>query len=406
MLYNASEEYRSLRKISAEAKSEHSLTISKQGLDSRFSKESVAFSKCILEEALKEQVTGYVDLSSNQLFKRVLIKDSTRFDIHESLKEQFPGFGGDSSKAGVSLQFEYDLKNGKVSDLDLQSELDRDCKDARLKKASISAGDLIIRDLGYYSIDVIKTISQNGGYFISRLYQSAKVYLSPETKEEIYFDKIYNQMKSQHILSQELNVYTGKERFPMRLVISLLPDDVYQKRVRKRKRLNKQQGFSTSQSYKARAHFNLFVCNISANDLSMDDICNLYKTRWQIELVFKTWKSLLNIHKTRKMKYERFVTTIYMNLVWIIIHWKILIPLRNYLYFNKTRLVSLFKCIDTLAGLSRKIRQLLRESSHKGYKTIHQIFDLLSSNHWLEHRNNRQSFEEINHLLFCISSDY
>jgi hypothetical protein len=52
MFYAVSGEYTSLRKISIEAQSEHSLSLSKQGLDDRFSSESVDFSKRLLEEAI------------------------------------------------------------------------------------------------------------------------------------------------------------------------------------------------------------------------------------------------------------------------------------------------------------------------------------------------------------------
>jgi len=100
--------------MSLEAKSEHSISLSKQGLDNRFSSKSVDFSKKLLEDAIHNQVLDSLSCDTSQLFNRVLIKDSTRFDLNESLKEKFPGFGGDASKAGASIQFEFDLKNGKI----------------------------------------------------------------------------------------------------------------------------------------------------------------------------------------------------------------------------------------------------------------------------------------------------
>ncbi|MBK8808438.1 MAG: transposase [Bacteroidales bacterium] len=33
-----------------------------------------------------------------------------------------------------------------------------------------------------------------------------------------------------------------------------------------------------------------------------ETICKLYRIRWQIELVFKVWKSILHIDQTHKMK--------------------------------------------------------------------------------------------------------
>ena len=225
MFYAVSGGYTSLRKIATEANSEHSISLSKQGLDDRFSSKSVSFSKKLLEEAIHNQVMDPVSYDATQLFNRVLIKDSTRFDLHESLQENFPSFGGDASKAGASIQFEFDLKKGEITDLDLQSGLDRDSKDAIKKKDEIQSGDLIIRDLGYYSIEVIQSICSKNAFFISRLYHSANVYESKQGKSKIDFNAIYNQMHATKITHMELDVFVGKEKTSMRLVICLLPEE-------------------------------------------------------------------------------------------------------------------------------------------------------------------------------------
>jgi len=311
MFYAVSCEYTSLRKISIEAKSEHSLSLSKQGLDDRFSSKSVDFSKRLLEEAIHNQVMDTLTCDVSQLFNRVLIKDSTRFNIDESLKDKFPGCGGDGSKAGVSIQFEFDLKNGKITDMDLQSEIDRDSTDAMKKKDSIQAGDLIIRDLGYYSNDVITSIYNKKAYFISRLYPTANVYKSEKGKEKIDFQVVYKSMATTKKEFLELDVFLGKKRTLMRLVICLLPEEVYEKRIRIRNKKNKSLNFQTSDEYKARSHFNLFITNVDEEDITTEAICRFYRIRWQIELVFKVWKSLMKINCLQKMKYERFATTLY-----------------------------------------------------------------------------------------------
>ena len=49
----------------------------------------------------------------------------------------------------------------------------------------------------------------------------------------------------------------------------------------------------------------LFITNTSEGMLKTAEIIELYRLRWQIELVFKTWKSLLNVHKVKAVKKER-----------------------------------------------------------------------------------------------------
>lgn len=399
MFYAVSSETPSLQQIVKEAPAEHSITLSKQGLDNRFSAESVAFSKSLLEEAIGKQILDIPIFNSTGIFNRMLIKDSTKFNINELLKDEFPGSGGSGSKAGVSIQFEYDLISGQITDLDLQAQSKSDSKDASKKQNQIQKSDLIIRDLGYYSDQVIKTICENEAYFISRLCQSSNAYATEKTIKPLDFGLIYNQMKNAGIQHMELNVFVGKKRMPLRLIIVLLPKEVQVERVRKRNKENKKRKQNITDEFKARAYFNLFICNIEAKDLTKEEVCNLYRVRWQIELIFKTWKSLMKINELQKMKPERFKTTLYMNLLWIVISWNIIYPYRSFQSLKEHRLISLFKCINSLVDNARIIRQILRKSKIQMGKSIRKIYNIFSKGHWLEKRKNGYSFEDIYNIF-------
>lgn len=400
MFYAVSSENPSLQQIVKEAPAEHSIALSKQGLDNRFSSSSIAFSKSLLEEAIAKQVIDVPVFNSIEIFNRIQIKDSTKFNINELFKDEFPGSGGSGSQAGVSIQFEYDLKSGKIADIDLQAANKTDSKDASKKKEQIQASDLIIRDLGYYSDHVIKTICEKEAYFISRLCHTSNVYTTQKATDPLDFGLLYRQMQKAGIGHKELNVFVGKKRIPLRLVIAILPEAVYEKRLRNRNKVNKKRKQNTTDEYRGRAHFNLFICNISQKDLSNEDVCNLYRVRWQIELIFKTWKSLMKINQLQKMKLERFVTTLYMNLLWIVVFWNIIYPYDLFQSVKEHRLISFFKCMNTLVDYSRDIRQLLRQSKFKMRKKLKKIYDLFSVGHWLEKRKDGYSFENIFDILF------
>jgi hypothetical protein len=47
-------------------------------------------------------------------FNYIRIKDSTQFKVPDNMQEYFKGCGG--SAAGMSIQYEYDLKRGKILD--------------------------------------------------------------------------------------------------------------------------------------------------------------------------------------------------------------------------------------------------------------------------------------------------
>ena len=53
-------------------------------------------------------------------------------------------------------------------------------------------------------------------------------------------------------------------------------------------------------------------------------MANIYGgLRWQIELIFKTWKSNLKIHMTKKVKKERFECQLIAKIIWVVINWRL-----------------------------------------------------------------------------------
>jgi hypothetical protein len=402
--YGLDSEVRSLRRLSNVAFEEHSLEVSKQAIDKRYSRACVSFVKALLKEALSSQVETCLKTSELQQFKTVRIKDSTRFGIHESLSDLFEGYGkggGRSSKAGLSIQYEFDIKTNRVFDIDVQSAVTRDSSDAISKKEDIGKGDLIIRDLGYYSDQVLEQVINKEAFLISRLYHTVTVY--NQNGKRINFHEVYRQMQQTGINHLDIDVTIGKEKRPVRLVIEVLPDQIYQHRITQRNKENKSRGYTTSDEFMGRAHFNLFICNISRADCSWETISKLYRLRWQIELVFKVWKSILHVDCLPKMNKQRFLCSIYLKLLWIFINWKIVSDSRNHFFQEHDRLLSITKCFQTLNEKGSKLRKAIYANVIAIEDIILEILLVLQKGHWIENRKNRQNFEENIQLLFCKS---
>lgn len=196
-------------------------------------------------------------------FSRVLIKDGTRFDLPVRLKDHFPGFGGQiSSDAAACIQYEFDLKNQRLIDLDITSAKRTDYQDAKEKTDNIQKGDLIIRDLGYFSSVVLKSIIDKGAFFLSRLKPKMLVFIGDT---QLNFENLYQDMTKNRDSSYHINAFIGdKERIPVRMSAELVPEEVYQKRIRTVEKYNKKKGHQTSNEFKARARFNILVTNVEA----------------------------------------------------------------------------------------------------------------------------------------------
>jgi IS4 transposase len=405
LFYGIDREVKSLSRISQTAYNDHYLTVSKQGINDRFSPSSVDFVKVLLKEAIASQVTTTINQSELQLFNTVRIKDSTTFEVHDSLAQIFEGFGkggGPNSKAGISIQYEFDIKNNKVFEIDIKAATQNDSRDAIAKKESIQKGDLIIRDLGYYSDDIIAHFLTKKAFFISKLYHNVSVRLNQDDRKKVDFLAIYRDMINTRKTHLDLNVFIGKKKRPVRLIAVLMPEDVYQKRVNRVNKDNKSRGYTISDEFKSRAHFNFIICNIPDTQCSWETICNLYRVRWQIELVFKIWKSIMKIDKLPKLRSDRMLTTLYSKLLWILINWQIVSDCRNYFYKTKSRLLSISKCFKTLTEKTIQLRDGLL--NFRLERTLFEFIYILRENHWSEKRKNRQNFEEIIDLIFCKSN--
>lgn len=398
LLYDATADMtKSLNQLAVNINKKYKVAISKQGVDQRYTKESVKYVQSLIGNHLSHQIKHSIDAGWFQHFKRVLIKDSTKFDVIGRLAELLPGFGGNASKAGVCIQYEFDIKAGEVSDLALTPANVPDNKNTSLTISKVRQGDLIIRDLGYSIIRCFKTIKEVGGYFISRLNVTIGVYERKENEfVELDFVKLHKTMKEGKIQRLEKQVFVGKEdKLPVRIIIELMPDVIVNKRLKKTNDYNKKKGSNTSDNYKIRACFNTYITNIENNILEVDAIVKIYKIRWQVELIFKAWKSIFGIDNNNPMKYERLMCLLNIRLLLILINWDMFMLKRLQLYKRTGKLLSINKCFKTLQESSKELKDILTNNCKKLRKWLEEISELFETHHWLEKKKNKVGLAEI-----------
>jgi transposase len=138
-------------------------------------------------------------------------------------------------------------------------------------------------------------------------------------------------MKKSGMIEKELFVYVGRDsRVPVRLILQLVPEEVYEKRIRDKTRKSKGQGRGElTEETKTRSRFTIFITNAEESKLSAKQVYPLYRIRWQIELQFKIWKSVFNITSCKEVKGHRYMTQLYIKLLLIIINLQITYSLQH-----------------------------------------------------------------------------
>jgi hypothetical protein len=398
LLFDAvSQETRSLNALAINTNAKYNVAITKQGIDQRYTPESVTYLQSLTGDLLFSQMNRSIEAGWFKAFNRVLIKDSTKFDVSGNLANQLPGSGGNASKAGVCIQYEFDIKSGKVNDLSIGPSNCNDTTDTRRTIEKVKEGDLILRDLGYAIISCHKIIDQKGAFFISRLHTSTTVYEKKNNElVELDFGKLFKKMTKGKIRRLDKQVIIGaEEKMPVRLIIDLMPDEQINKRKHKTKSYNKKRGRNTGKKFLSRACFNLFITNIEETVLTPEVITKVYKLRWQVELIFKIWKSVFGIDNNNPMKYERLMCLLNVRLILILINWELFMHKRWQLYEATGKLLSIIKCFKTLHEHSKELRHILTDNCNKLLIWEERTTKLLESHHWLEKKKNKIGFLEI-----------
>ncbi len=77
---------------------------------------------------------------------------------------------------------------------------------------------------------------------------------------------------------------------------------------------NSKKGKAVSKEYKLFLSYGIFITDLPGR-YNFRALFAIYRIRWQIELIFKTWKSILNINKIRSAKENRIMCEVYGKLI-------------------------------------------------------------------------------------------
>lgn len=399
----------SLNDLSVTLYDRHDIKIKKQSLHERFNNNAVFF----LKEALNRMLRKQLDLcitKNNTRFKRILIKDSTCFQIDSSLADAYPGSGGNGSKASVRIQFEYDALSGNVNDLSIHPFNEQDATNSIATIELTREDDLIIRDLAYMSLSVLQSIQTMKAFFLCRANPSVNIFEKQSDNDgfqKVDFVKMRKHMQNNGLQYIEKEVYLGKnEQFKTRLIVYLLPEKDIAERIRKAERNNKKKGQKPlSKEYKARAALNLFISNASPEMIPVKKAWLLYRYRWQIELIFKIWKTICHIEKIKKVKKDRLECYILSKLILIMLGWKILWRTAQLLIVTDGKYLSFYKAAKTLINrMMEQLRTVFLLGNGRTKTFMEKFYKISKRNHLLEHRMGEPTSMEL--LFHCLSHDF
>jgi Transposase DDE domain len=222
-------------------------------------------------------------------FTSVTLLDSSTITLPDDMQEQFRGCGGSygGGKAAMKLQTELDLRSGALTHVEIEPGRSPDGATNR-QHAQRGKGSLRISDLGYFNVVVFAAMTAVGEYFLSRLQFGTHVLLGDGNAVDLL---PWLAQQRGPFVDQSILLGQG-QRLACRLIAWRLPEEQANRRRQKlRQETRSKNGCEPSAARLAWCDWTILVTNVPVDLLTPTEAAVLYRARWQVELLFKRWKS-------------------------------------------------------------------------------------------------------------------
>lgn len=207
-------------------------------------------------------------------FQDIVIQDGSSFALKKKLKHAFPGRFTTVEPAAVELHATYSGFLDEVSIVQLAP--DKEAERQFMPAASTLANRLLLADRGYPGVDYFEAVDHHAGAFIIRLSRSHDPWVRTAWidgkpapfKGTVRLSAFVARHVGRH-MDLDVEYERGKRVLGFRVVV--LPGN--------------------------EASMTRLCTNLPRTPFSLGLVARLYRFRWQIELVFKEWKSYANLHK-------------------------------------------------------------------------------------------------------------
>jgi len=240
---------------------------------------------------------------------------------------------------------------------------------------------LALADLGFFKLERFETWNERGVFWLTRL--KVRTILTHEDGQPVQLDAL---LKGNAPFSLPVKV-GGKQTLAAYLVAAPLGEDDLKKRQAHLKETARKKQRPTSEQQLAVSHWTLYLTNIPG--LSFEQTHILARTRWQIEMLFKLWKSHSHLETSRSKNPDRRACEGYAKLLAVVVtHWLLLVGGWECLAVSS---------VDALNLIRRYVPQLLQKLALRQpfIKVIERLKVML-------HRLPRHSTRKSNPLAFQL----
>jgi hypothetical protein len=246
-------------------------------------------------------------------FTAVYLPDRPLIPLPAAASDRWPGCGGDAGPAALKVQACREVAGGGRQ-LELRPGRHADAR-AALAVAPLPRGALRLADLGYFDPKALRAYDRQGVYWISRIQATTSVsdrHGPPGAAWEYLARPTGDRLDEPVTVGQ-------RQRLGCRLLALRCPESVARRRRQRARAQAAKHGQAVRPERLAFCDWTVFVTNVPAALLEAAEVGVVYRVRWQMERLFKLWKSASGLGRSRSHQPERVLCEVYAKLLAVVL---------------------------------------------------------------------------------------
>lgn len=306
------------------------LCICKQEVDAHFTERTATWLLALLQRAVLVLVCQQaVGLALLRQFTKVLLEDASSIPLPAVFKDLWAGCGGNrankptqaKTEASLKITVRWDLLGGQLEGPYLQAGRQHELRSV-LREQDMPRGSLWIADLGYWTLKWLRSLSQQGVYFLLRYKVGIVLWAG---KQRLDLLTVLPKQTGERL---DLLVDVGADKVVKgcRLLAERVPQEVVSKRHERYLEYIRVHQKPLNPLVLEMAKWTIVVTSVPSSMLSIEQAFALLRARWQIELLFKLWKEHGLLDEWNGTKPWRVLCEVYAKLLAMVVqHWFVLL---------------------------------------------------------------------------------
>lgn len=295
--------------------------VSHNAFEQRFNDKAVNFLAGLFAEAFHRCFSARPALLPLlRRFNGVFLRDGSLIRLPDCLAELFPGRKGKGGKPTASLKLilEMELTTGQFTEAEVLPGLHNE-KTAEVAAKPLPKGALLLEDMGFLEGERLQEYMTQGVFFLTRVPAWTAFFEKKPGKGYLRLDvlKWLRQAKGWQ-MERQVHVF-HKQKLELRLLAVRVPAEVAEQRREHARQEAKKHGRPVSQKKLDLCEWNILVTNAPAELISASEGWEMRRVRWQVELVFRVFKSEGGLEKTQARSRERVLSELYAKLLAMVV---------------------------------------------------------------------------------------